>query len=201
MPFLNEHSQRFENPNKFARIRRKNNEFGEGIHAVFGITDAGETRIQAIRFDKDKFTPDEAKKWLKGHDFKTSGLESAIKKEILHKVNIVKTEAEKQLVYGVVLEPDTEDTQGDVISKEDIEETMHDYMENSRVVGLQHQIKTDSVPVESYIAPVDFNIGDSKIKKGSWVQVTKIKNSNIWAGIKKGTITGYSIGGTGERYA
>lgn len=115
-------------------------------------------------------------------------------------VKITKRNEEKRLVYGVVLEPGIEDAQGDTISTEEIMKTMHDYMENSRAIGNQHESIVDSVPVEIYAAPIDFKMGDETIKKGAWVQVTKIKSDEIWKGVKSGKITGYSIGGQGERW-
>lgn len=72
MPYPNEHASRQNDPGKYAKIRRVNNKFGEGIHAVFGVTDAGKTEVQAIRFDKTKFTPGEAKVWLEKNKYSTT---------------------------------------------------------------------------------------------------------------------------------
>lgn len=74
--YLNEHAARLQNPDKFDSFARKNNRFGEGIHAIFGIKDNRAT-IQSIRFNKDKYSVDEAKKWLKEHDYKPISFEVA----------------------------------------------------------------------------------------------------------------------------
>jgi len=77
MPFLNQHSGRLKDPGQFQTFRRKNLE--AGIDAIIGFKKKGDqhSEIQAIRFEKDKFTPDEAKKWLKDHDFQTISFEEA----------------------------------------------------------------------------------------------------------------------------
>jgi len=78
-PYPNEHALRLNDPGKYKRIRRQNDKFGSGIHAIFGITEDGKTELQAIRFSADKFTAEEARKWLEDHDYKTSGFEPAKK--------------------------------------------------------------------------------------------------------------------------
>jgi len=80
MPYPNEHAGRINDPGKYERIRRENDKFGEGIHAIWGITKNGgeeKTELQSLRFDKKKFSPDEAKKWLKEHDYPTGSFEPA----------------------------------------------------------------------------------------------------------------------------
>lgn len=71
MPYANEHAARLKDPGQFDEFRRDNDKFGEGIDAIWGIKTNGETHaeLQAIRFDKEKFTPDEAKEWLSEHDY------------------------------------------------------------------------------------------------------------------------------------
>ncbi len=80
-PYPNEHAARMNDPGKYAKIRRQNDKFGEGIHAIWGVDEEGKTELQAIRFDSSKFTPEEAKKWLEDHDLKPSTFESAKKEE------------------------------------------------------------------------------------------------------------------------
>lgn len=75
--YLNEHAARLKNPDNFDSFARKNNRFGEGIHAIFGIKDNKAT-IQSIRFNKDKYGVNEAKKWLKEHNYSPISFEPAI---------------------------------------------------------------------------------------------------------------------------
>lgn len=112
---------------------------------------------------------------------------------------VLKADPARHLVYGVVLEPDTEDLQGDVISAEDIEKAAHRFMIESRMMGEQHEKPADAAPVESYIAPADIKIGDQTVKAGSWVLVTKIFNVDLWDAIVSGSLQSYSIGGVGNR--
>jgi hypothetical protein len=114
-------------------------------------------------------------------------------------VDLFKMDDEQRLVYGVVLVPDIEDLQGDICSKESIQEAAHDYLVNSRLVKAQHRAPTDADVVECYIAPCDIPIGQGIAPAGSWIMVTKIHSGAMWEAIKKGDITGYSIGGTGTR--
>jgi hypothetical protein len=79
-PYPSEHSCRINDPSKYDRIRRNNNKFGKGIHAIWGIKKGYPVELQAIRFSKDKFTPAEAKKWAKDHDYKCKLFEPASEK-------------------------------------------------------------------------------------------------------------------------
>jgi len=76
MPYPNEHSARLKDPGQFDSFARKNNETGEGIDFIFGIKN-GKSEIQAIRFNKKKFTVKEAKAWLKDKDIKYIDFEKA----------------------------------------------------------------------------------------------------------------------------
>jgi len=69
MPYPNEHAFRINDPDKYRRIRRENDKFGQGIHVIFGITNDGKAEVQAIRFDADKFTFADAEDWIKKHNY------------------------------------------------------------------------------------------------------------------------------------
>ena len=114
-------------------------------------------------------------------------------------VDIAKFDDEQRLIYGIVLVPDVEDLQGDICSKEDIQEAAHEYLVKSRLIKAQHRAPTDAEVVECYIAPIDIPIGKGIAPAGSWVMVTKVNSEAMWTAIKKGEITGYSIGGRGTR--
>lgn len=119
-------------------------------------------------------------------------------------VPIIKADKPKQIVCGVVLSPDEADSQGDVMSAEDIEEAAHFYMAESRVVGKEHSSPVDAVPVESYIAPQDFEwpdmgYGPQTVKKGAWVLAVRIEDKKQWAKIEDGEYQAFSVGGFGLR--
>ena len=120
------------------------------------------------------------------------------------RTKIMKADAAKQIVYGVVLTPDELDTQMEYMSAEDIEKTAHQYMEKSRVVGKNHTNTVKAVPVESYIAPFDFTMdggqyGSQFVKKGAWVLAVRILDPKEWQKVEDGDYTGFSIGGFGLR--
>ena len=82
MPYENEHAFRVNDPNKYKYFRRENDAFGDGISVIWGITEDKEVEIQAIRFDKEKWTIDEARKWMENHKIKAIEIEPAIEQEI-----------------------------------------------------------------------------------------------------------------------
>lgn len=116
-----------------------------------------------------------------------------------YEVTFAKVDGDRQLVTGVVLEPDTVDAHGDVVSREEIEQAAHRFLVRSRLVGLQHRRRAPAEVVESYIAPRDFELGGGRVKEGSWVMTVHVKDADLWKAIKEGRYTGFSIGGTGVR--
>jgi len=129
----------------------------------------------------------------------------AMRKSAEKEVTIVKADKKRQIVYGVVLEPHTVDSQDDVMTPEDIEEAAHKYMENARRVGRRHKTMIDKAfPVESYIAPMDMKFdggpyGSSIVTKGSWVLGVKVLDPVEWAKVENGEYKAFSVGGTGVR--
>lgn len=80
-PYPNEHACRLEDPDKYIRIRRQNDKFGKGIHAIWGVQGGGKpVELQAIRFSKSKFTAAEARAWIKEHKYKCKLFEPASEK-------------------------------------------------------------------------------------------------------------------------
>jgi len=62
-PYPNEHAARMTDPDQYDELRRENDAGGEGVDFIYGIKE-GESEIQAVRFDAQQFTPDEARTWL-----------------------------------------------------------------------------------------------------------------------------------------
>ena len=126
---------------------------------------------------------------------KVEELKKAYSSKFDRQVKITKSDSDRRLVYGIVLEPEVVDAHNDVVSIDEIENAAHNYLIKSRMIGDQHSKPAKADIVESYIAPTDLDIGGQQIKKGSWVMVTKVHDDGMWSGIKKGAYTGYSIGG------
>lgn len=124
---------------------------------------------------------------------------------------IVKTDDEQRIAVGVVLEPrgpDDPDSQGDWHLAPDVEHAAYSFMK-ALVAGtafgdlLHDDITRVGVPVESYIAPVDFVLGSGEgaqiVKAGSWVMAMHYPDPAVWAAVKKGELGAFSVAGRGVR--
>ncbi len=108
---------------------------------------------------------------------------------------------DERFVLGVVLDPEVVDAQGDIYSPEEVRQAAHRFMEEFGGLGLMHRFRVnDQVKVlESYLAPVDFAIGETRIRKGTWLLAVRILSDELWQQVKDGALTGFSIGGSARR--
>jgi site-specific DNA-adenine methylase len=106
--------------------------------------------------------------------------------------------SDERYVLGIVLEPETVDAQEDIYSADEVRQAAHRFMEEFGGIGLMHQVRVnDQVKVlESYLAPVDFAIGEIQVRKGTWLLAVHVLSDDLWAQVKGGQLTGFSIGGT-----
>lgn len=119
-------------------------------------------------------------------------------------VSFAKADDEQQIVWGEVYVPWTgegappkadRDTHGNWARPEEIQKMAYEFMRKQRInkIDKNHDEKvTGDYIVESFIA----REGDPDFTPGAWVVGTKIVKAATWTQIKKGEITGYSIGGT-----
>lgn len=120
---------------------------------------------------------------------------------------IAKRDGARQIAYGVALEPrtaDDPDLQGDWYTAEDVEAAAHYFMaevtKGSGFSDVMHDGTTRAgYPVESFIAPVDFDLGDQHVVKGSWVVGMHYPDPAVWDDIVKGRFAAFSVGGYGMR--
>lgn len=113
---------------------------------------------------------------------------------------VLKNNGEQRTVLGIVLEPETVDSQGDIYSEDEITKTAWKFLENYQNFGLMHsELVPEILPLESYVAPTDFNIGGQVVKKGTWVLRVRVLDDEIWDKVKSGDLTGFSIGGSAVR--
>jgi hypothetical protein len=117
------------------------------------------------------------------------------------KIPLLKSSEEERIVYGIVLEPDEIDAQKDIISKEEIKQACHKFMEHYQNLGRQHQeiVNGKLKLLENFLAPVDFEVEGQKVKEGSWLMKERIVDDELWDSVKKEEYTGFSIGGSGIR--
>jgi len=83
VPYPNEHSGRVRSPDSFRpdSFRRKN--VAPGVDIIMGkLKGEDAMTVQAYRFDRSKFTPAEARKWLKEHDITIISFEPASNEEM-----------------------------------------------------------------------------------------------------------------------
>ena len=94
-PYPNEHAARIKDPEDYQGFRRMNDELGDGIHIILGLKD-GASEIQSIRFDKTKWSVDEAKNWLSENGYEPLDFEPAIEeREMSDEIKDVIEDAEK----------------------------------------------------------------------------------------------------------
>lgn len=112
-------------------------------------------------------------------------------------VEIVKAlDEEKQEALFVALAPDEVDLHGDTYSAEEIAKACESYNRHCMKTNLAHLFMVDddvSYVLESYIAPVDMQVGETLVTKGTWLQKWKITDEDIWKGLKDGYWNGISI--------
>jgi len=113
---------------------------------------------------------------------------------------IIKTDTENHYVTGIVYEPMEEDSHGNYMTAEEITKAAYWFAKNGDKVDLQHSFEPleNAVVVENWIAKADFKIGNEVIKEGTWLMTVEVTDPNIWQDIKKGKITGFSMGGLGS---
>jgi len=122
------------------------------------------------------------------------------RKESYLEGDIVSKNLERRLITGPVLIPDEPDHDGDVISKEKIEEVAHEWMLKYRNTDLQHTLNNVAYPVESFISKEEkvmenINGEEVTIPAGSWMLTSKVQDDDTWEAVKSGELRGYSIMG------
>lgn len=106
MPYANEHSARVKNPDNFDKdsFRRKN--ITDGVDIIIGkLSGSDTTETQAYRFDAQKFTADEAKKWLTDNnveyiEFEPAANDKVIEGHVFVYGEIIPWQDEKAKEYG-----------------------------------------------------------------------------------------------------
>lgn len=112
-------------------------------------------------------------------------------------VEITKSlDEEKRKATFVVLAPEEVDGHGDIYSAEAIEKGFDSYVNKCNRLNVEHMFMIDdkvAEVVENYLTPVDFQLDDRLIKKGTWVQTWKIHNDHLWDLVKSGEFNGLSV--------
>lgn len=117
----------------------------------------------------------------------------------MDKLQVAKsTNEELRLATFIVLEPNDEtsgDLHGDIYSELTVRKAALSFNQSPQRPYMLHQEESDGFTfVESYIAPVEFVLGEQTVKKGTWLATVHVTDDDIWEGIKSGDINGLSIG-------
>lgn len=139
-------------------------------------------------------------------------------------VTVSKADTVKKIVYGIVLDsysgsngqPEG-DAHNDWTPPSDIEKTAHEWLKNSRMIGLQHKKPSKANVVESWIEQYpsrgdyvkamrgeDHKIfsrkfGTDVLHSGAWVLGVQLSDVE-WSLYEDGKINGFSPGGMGARH-
>ena len=126
----------------------------------------------------------------------------------LNRVDIAKKDEEKQYVFGwakiAVDENGNQlvDRQNDLIDPEELEQTAYTYVEFYREAGEMHERGGAGVLIESIIFTKEkmktLGIEEGTLPEGWWVGF-HITDDEVWAKIKDGTYTMFSIEGKAKR--
>lgn len=111
-------------------------------------------------------------------------------------IDVLKTDDEKRLVYGIVYAPGEWDSHEDTATAEEIEKAAHHFMKKARTqqVDKQHDLNADQGYVaESWIV----RDGDNLFSEvGAWAVAIKVEDEETWQLVKSGDIAGISLYGT-----
>lgn len=169
---------------------------------VVALRDSEETRAAIAKEDLVGFTVPEHAGVVYASSEPVVGASAVVVVKRAPHARILKDTGEERFVLGVVLEPDVVDAQNDTYSADEVRKAAHRWMESNQAqLGKQHsEIVTGKLKVlESYVAPADFAVGEQTVKKGAWVMAIRVVDDDLWTAVKKGSFTGFSIGGTAIR--
>ncbi|GEM_PF-3091642 len=112
---------------------------------------------------------------------------------------IVNKSEPEQVAYAAVAVPGEPDSDGEILSEEEIEYAAHKWMENYRNMDIMHTFKNVANPVESYILPQEMTVKaydqEMTLPKGTWVVGSHITDTDTWDKVEKGELRGHSLTG------
>lgn len=133
--------------------------------------------------------------------------------DIVTTLPICKVDAPQRLFTAVVLEPwdgdpetaeASEDTQGDVVTVEEISSAMVQFMKDlaagDSFLGFMHgDDPADLVLIENWQTKADMVLGAEDVKAGTWLMTIFVVDDDLWAGVESGDLDGLSVRGEGFR--
>jgi len=106
---------------------------------------------------------------------------------------IKKADEELQIVWGEVYVPDFPDSQGDMMSAQEVRKIAHKFLADGRTrqidVNHDNQVRKGCAVVESFVA----RPGDPDFIAGAWVAGVHVGDRGLWEAIKAGDFNGFSM--------
>lgn len=120
-----------------------------------------------------------------------------------NRIQIIKTDNKHNTVLFVALVPFEVDRNWDIITEDEITKSAHEFVRNlnKKAVNVDHEDNTEiqlAEFVESFIAPVEIQVGFEMIPKWSWVVGIKFDDATYKA-VQDGDFVGVSVEGSGVR--
>ncbi|MDF2572480.1 MAG: hypothetical protein K0R55_4084 [Sporomusa sp.] len=110
---------------------------------------------------------------------------------------ILKVDDDKRIVSGIVYEPDVLDAHDEM---DEIENSTHHFLKDYRNIDKQHDfVAGQAEVVKGWITKEAGKLGDQDVVKGTWLMSVHVADDDTWGEIKEGELTGFSMGGAGER--
>ncbi len=175
--------------------RKKDHSMLLNIDKIHEIVKKGVNTTVSFVFNTDGDSHNTTLKTTASEDSKTTGVDVDVDVD----VPLNKTFLEKGLVYGVVYAPNEVDAHGHFADPEMIMAAAHDFFIRAKLNKnhAEDLSKEQVVPVESYIAPVDFTFEESgeSVTKGTWFIVVKVLDEELKKEIEDGELAAFSLEG------
>lgn len=212
-PLAEEHAARQKDPSDFKpySFRRYMETTPPGIAFIMGKPkNTDKLEVQSVRFNAKEWSLAAAKKWLKENKYKAGHIEEAVgtSKAWSVSVPISKTSSDEQrLAFGwasIVADDSGNaivDHQKDRIACDELEKAAYDYVKESRLATDMHLRPGVAELVESCVITPEKREAmgiDGDGVTGWWVGF-KVTCDDVWAKVKEGTYSEFSIGGTATR--
>ena len=110
---------------------------------------------------------------------------------------IIKTDDERMVAYGIVYAPDQEDAHGDTASADTIRKACYEFMREGRLknIDTEHSFTTESAYVcECWLVRKGDELFPSE-PEGAWAVGIRIGDPDLWKQLKAGDLTGISLAG------
>lgn len=126
---------------------------------------------------------------------------SAVAKALGETHKVLKADEEERYILGIVLEPlkdiGSKDLQNDTYSAEEVRKSAYKFLEEYGNIGLQHkEYVTGRIKIrENWVTREDTTINGQFVHKGTWLLGVHVIDDALWADVKAGKFTGFSIGG------